>query len=336
MTESMGALSPTPGEEFLARARTVLTTEAQAILEVRNNLGADFIRAVQCISMARGRVVVTGMGKSGIVGKKIAATLASTGTPSFFVHAAEGAHGDLGMIRPGDVVLALSNSGETDEVLALLPSIKLFNNVVIAMTGNAQSTLARQADVRLTVTIKDEGCPLGLSPMTSTTAMLALGDALAAVLMERRSFRREDYAVVHPKGNLGRRVLTRVKDLMISGDKLPLVRPEFTMRTVIHVMISSNLGLAIAVDEEKRLAGILSDGDIKRLLEMPGDLFSRRMDDVMTSDPIRTTDDVLAESALRRMEYNNRREITVMPVVDASDRVIGLIRLHDILQAKIR
>ena len=245
-------------------------------------------------------------------------------------------HVFIDWILPGDVVVALSNSGETDEILSLLPSIKLFNTKIIALVGNSKSTLARQADIILLVPVKDEGCPLGVTPMTSCTTMLALGDALAAVLMEIRHFRREDFAVFHPKGSLGRRLLTRVKDLMISGDGLPFVRPEFTLRSVIHTMISSNLGIALAVNDDRKLRGILTDGDIKRLLEMEGDFSSRLMSDVMTADPISTTPDILAEEALRQMEYNKRRQITVMPVVDSENRVLGLIRLHDILQAKIR
>jgi arabinose-5-phosphate isomerase len=325
-------------EAYLARARSVLDTEARALVALRDELGTAFVRAVTAIAEARGKVVVTGMGKSGIIGKKVAATLASTGTPAIFVHAAEAAHGDLGMIVPGDVVLALSNSGETDEVLALLPALELFDNVLIAVVANRESTLARQADLVLEIPVREEGCPIGLTPMTSTTAMLALGDALAAVLIDVRGFRREDYALFHPKGNLGRRLLTRVKDLMIAGDRLPLVRPEYTLRTVIHVMISTNLGLAIAVDDAGGLEGILTDGDIKRLLEARGDFFSKRMAEVMTRDPITIAPEALAESALRAMEYNRRekRQITVMPVLAAEGKVVGLIRMHEILQAKIR
>ena len=322
--------------EILARARHVLDVGARAILELKDRLGSEFVHAVQTIYQARGRVVVTGMGKSGIIAKKIAATMASTGTPALFVHAAEGAHGDLGMISARDVVIAISNSGETDELLALLPTLKIFNNPLIAIVGCGTSTLAQNADVVLEIPVKDEGCPLGLAPMTSTTLALALGDALAAAVMDLRNFRREDYAVLHPKGSLGRRLLTRVRDIMIAGDKLPLVRPEYTLKTVIHEMISSNLGLAIAVTPEGKMAGILSDGDIKRLLEMKGDFFSHTMEDVMTRDPISTTEDALAESALRAMEYNKRRPITVMPVLDAGEKVVGLLRMHDILQAKIR
>lgn len=328
--------APAGSDEILARARHVLETGAKAVLNLKDRLGSDFVRAVQLVFECRGRTVVTGMGKSGIIAKKIAATLASTGTPAHFVHAAEAAHGDLGMISPRDVVIAISNSGETDELLAMLPTLKVFNAQVIAIVGKSTSTLATNADVVLECPVADEGCPLGLAPMTSTTLALTLGDALAAAIMELRSFRREDYAVLHPKGSLGRRLLTRVRDIMVAGDKLPLVRPEFTLKTVIHEMISSNLGMAIAVTPEGKLAGILSDGDIKRLLEMKGDFFSHTMADVMTRDPISTTDDALAEAALRTMEFNKRRQVTVMPVLDAEDRVVGLLRMHDILQAKIR
>lgn len=327
---------PAGTDEILARARHVLETGAKAVLDLKDRLGADFVRAVQMIFECRGRTVVTGMGKSGIIAKKVAATLASTGTPSHFVHAAEASHGDLGMISPRDVVIAISNSGETDELLALLPTLKVFNALVIAIVGKASSTLGQNADVVLECPVADEGCPLGLAPMTSTTLALTLGDALAASVMELRSFRREDYAVLHPKGSLGRRLLTRVRDIMVAGDRLPLVRPEYTLKTVIHEMISSNLGMAIAVTPEGKLAGILSDGDIKRLLEMKGDFFSHTMADVMTKDPISVTDDMLAESALRAMEFNKRRQVTVMPVLDAAEKVVGLLRMHDILQAKIR
>jgi arabinose-5-phosphate isomerase len=329
-------VAPGAGEDILARAKHVLETGARAILELKDSLGTEFIRAAQLIFDARGRIVVTGMGKSGIIAKKVAATFASTGTPALFVHAAEASHGDLGMISQADLVIAISNSGETDELLALLPTLKVFNNQLIALVGRRESTLARHADVVLEVRIADEGCPLNLAPMTSTTAALALGDALAAAVMQLRNFRREDYAVLHPKGSLGRRLLTKVRDIMVSGDKLPLVRPEYTLKTVIHEMIASNLGMAIAVTDDGKLAGILSDGDIKRLLEAKGDFFSKKMADVMTRDPISTTDETLAETALRAMEYNKRRQITVMPVLDAAEKVVGLIRMHDILQAKIR
>jgi len=327
---------PSKEVDVIAVARTVLELEARAIQDTSKALDQNFVRAVRVLGNARSRVVVTGMGKSGIVAKKIAATLSSTGTPSIFIHAAEATHGDLGMIQGGDVLLALSNSGETEEVIELIPSLRLMGVKLIALVGDLRSTLSRVADVALQVCVTEEGCPLGLAPMSSTTAMLAFGDALAAALMKTRDFQREEYAVFHPSGSLGRKLLVKVSDLMHSGDALPLVRPEDSLRLVIQRMISTNLGLAIAVGSGGQLEGLITDGDIKRILDREGDFFALTMGQVMNRRPRTIDPTVLAETALRSMEENPERQITVMPVVDESDRVVGIVRMHDILQAKIR
>lgn len=323
--------------EVLERARSVLSIEAGAIARTAASLDQSYIRAVRLMSQTRGRVVFTGMGKSGIMAKKMAATFSSTGTPAIFIHAAEAVHGDLGMAQAGDVLVALSNSGETEELIQIIPSLRLMGVSLIAMVGNNRSTLARQSDVCLQVQVAEEGCPLGLAPMASTTAMLALGDSLAAVLMDLKQFRSENFALYHPRGSLGRRLLIKVSDLMHTGDRLPLVQRTDPLRTVVHAMISSNLGLAIAVDADGRLEGILSDGDIKRILEQHSeDFFARTMESVMIKKPITILPEVLAEVALRRMETETKSGITVMPVVDESGRVVGIIHMHDILKEKIR
>lgn len=323
-------------EDLLELARSVLSTEASTLLRMAEGLGPDLLAAADMLFSCKGRVVVCGMGKSGLVGRKISATLASTGTPSFFLHPGEAAHGDLGMLQPGDLVLALSASGESEELLRLLPFLRLMAIPVVAMVRHADSTLGRNADKLLRLPVEVEGCPLDLAPMASTTAMLALGDALAAVLMRRRQFRPEDFALYHPEGSLGRRLLTTVRDLMISGHHLPVLQPGTAMRAALHLLIESNLGAVLCADGDGRLAGILTDGDLKRLLENRTDFFDVPIEQAMTRSPRTIAPDELAETALRRMEENPRRQITVLPVVDAAGHVHGLIRMHDILKAKIR
>jgi arabinose-5-phosphate isomerase len=323
-------------EELLDLARSVLTTEARTLLRMAEGLGPDLIAVADMLISCAGRVVVCGMGKSGLVGRKISATFASTGTPSFFLHPGEAAHGDLGMLQPGDLVLALSASGESEELLRLLPFLRLMAIPVVALVRRADSTLGRHSDRLLLLPVEGEGCPLDLAPMASTTAMLALGDALAAVLMRRRQFRPEDFALYHPEGSLGRKLLTTVRDLMISGHHLPVLTPETAMRSALHLLIESNLGAVLCAGGDGRLAGILTDGDLKRLLENRTDFFDLPIEQAMTRAPRTIGPDELAETALRRMEENPRRQITVLPVVDAEGRVQGLIRMHDILKAKIR
>lgn len=323
-------------EAQLATARSVLQTELDVLGRLLCQLDETLLTATDVLHDCKGRVVVTGMGKSGIIGRKIAATFASTGTPSLFLHPAEAAHGDLGMVARGDVVLALSASGETEELLKLVPFLRLLAIPIVAIVKRKDSSLARHADRVLTLPVEAEGCPLDLAPMASTTAMLALGDTLAAVLMQRRSFRPEDFALYHPDGSLGRRLLTTVKDLMVSGHHLPVAAPGAPMREVLHVMIQKNLGAVLALGEGGVLEGILTDGDLKRLLDQRTDFFEMLLGEAMTRQPLTVAPEVLAEAALRVMEANPRRQITVLPVVEPNGRAVGLVRMHDILNAKIR
>ena len=319
----------------LDRAKKTIQTAIASLELLVSSLGDDFNAAVEKIFSIKGRVVVTGMGKSGIIAKKISATLASTGTPSFFMHPAEAVHGDLGMIIPADVVLALSATGETDEILKLLNNLRLRGVPLIAIVGAPESSLAKHADITLLAQIVEEGCPIGCAPMASTTTTLVLGDALAAALMQKRGFKREDFAVFHPGGSLGRRLTTTVKDLMIPEDNLPLISPRADMGELIKVMMATNLGAVFIVDESKELLGLITDGDIKRLLDREGEgFFSLSVKECMTQSPMTVQQSELAEAALRVMEQ--KRQITVLPVIDGEgNRVVGLLRLHDIIQAKI-
>ena len=319
----------------LDRAKKTIQTAIASLELLVSSIGDDFNAAVEKIFSIKGRVVVTGMGKSGIIAKKISATLASTGTPSFFMHPAEAVHGDLGMIISADVVLALSATGETDEILKLLNNLRLRGVPVIAIVGAPESSLAKHADIALLAQIVEEGCPIGCAPMASTTTTLVLGDALAAALMQKRGFKREDFAVFHPGGSLGRRLTTTVKDLMIPEDRLPLISPEADMGELIKVMMATNLGAVFIVDDNKKLQGLITDGDIKRLLDREGEaFFGLSVKECMTQSPMTVQQSELAEAALRVMEQ--KRQITVLPVIDGEgNRVVGLLRLHDIIQAKI-
>ncbi|GAB4223897.1 MAG: KpsF/GutQ family sugar-phosphate isomerase [Acidobacteriota bacterium] len=310
----------------LETARRVLRAEANAIRALERRLGEPFEQAVRLILETPGRVVTSGMGKSGLVARKIAATLASTGTPALFLHPAEALHGDLGMVVRGDVVLALSHSGETEELLRLLETIRRLGGRLIVMTGNVRSTLAREADLLLDTSVDEEGCPLDLAPMASTTAALALGDALAAALMRARGFSEEDFARLHPGGKLGRR-LARVGSLMHTGDTLPRVQPGAPMREVVLEMSRKRLGCTTVVDDGDRLVGIITDGDLRRLLERDPDPLSRTAAEVMTPDPVTLPETALASKALALME---ERKITMIPVVDDGRRLLGLIQIHDL------
>jgi len=316
-------------QSWLDKAHRVLDIEIAAIKAQHNVLGSEFIQAIETILALDGRLVVVGMGKSGIIAKKIAATFASTGTPAFFVHAAEAQHGDLGMITGHDAVLALSHSGETAEVCGLLPEIRRRGAKVIAITGNTTSTLARYADAVLHIPVEKEACPLNLAPTASTTATLALGDALAVVVLKQRGFREEDFARVHPAGSLGRKLL-RVADVMHSGDELPLVTADASLREAIMVMSSHRLG-ATGVTEAGKLIGCLTDGDLRRILEA-GDLDIEapvRMQ--MHPEPATITANKLASEALHYMET---RKIMVLFVCDNSQRALGVVHMHDILQGE--
>jgi len=310
----------------LAEAKRVLEVEATAILGVIDHLDHSFVDAVETIATCSGRVVAMGVGKSGIICKKISATLASTGTPSFFMHPTEAIHGDLGMLVKGDVVLAISNSGETEELNRLLASIKRIGAEVVAITGNPSSTLARGADHHLSAAISKEACPLGLAPTASTTATLALGDALAMALLVRRGFKEEDFAFLHPGGKLGKRFL-RVRDLMHGGGELPLVRASTGMHDVIYEMSKKGFGIAAVVDEERALLGVISDGDLRRLLLADDQLVKKTAGESMKRNPFTISADELASAALQIME---QRKITSLFCIDEHQRVEGIIHIHDL------
>ena len=308
-------------------AKKVLKTELEAIEGLLKRLDKTFEQAVELIFACQGRVVITGIGKSGIIGQKIAATFASTGTPSFFLHPAEAAHGDLGMLVKGDLLLALSYGGDTDEINQLLPTAKRLGIPILALTGNLKSTLAQAAEVALDISVEREACPMDLTPTASTAAMMALGDALAIALLERRGFKEEDFARLHPGGRLGKK-LTRVEALMHSGDAVPRVSPATPMPEVIYEMSRKGLGMTTVVEDSKRLAGIITDGDLRRLMERRKDeALNLTAADAMTRNPTTIPRTELAGAALRLME---ERKITSIVVVDAERRVEGVVHLHDL------
>ena len=317
---------------IIEQAQKVLAVEAQAIERLIPRIDEHFIKAIELLLDCKGRVIVTGMGKSGLVGKKIAATLASTGTPSFFLHPAEGIHGDLGMVTADDVVISLSNSGETTEVVSILPIIKRIGASIIAMCGNSQSTMALNADVFIDVSVAEEACPLGLAPTASTTATLAMGDAIAVVLLSKRKFTPEDFALFHPGGSLGRKLLLTVENVMHSGEDNPIVSAETNVKEALFVMTSKGLGATAVVDQSGCLLGILTDGDIRRGLETGHQFLEESVVNIMTKTPKTITADKLAAAALSIMEKNKPRPITVLPVVDKKNFVIGIVHLTDLLR----
>lgn len=317
---------------MLDKAREVLQIEAEAILSLLPKLDQDFIKAVQMILDCRGRVVVTGMGKSGIIGRKISATLASTGTPSFFLHPAEGIHGDLGMVTINDVVLALSNSGETGEVLQILPSIRRIGAKLISMCGNHNSTLAKNADIALDVSVAREACPLGLAPTASTTATLAFGDALAVALLSKRKFTATDFAIFHPGGSLGRRLLLTVADIMHTGDEIPFVKEGQIVQEALFIITSKGLGASVVVDKDDKMVGVLTDGDIRRALEHGLEFLKEPIGKFMTRTPKTIAATKLAAEALHIMEQNKPRPITVLPVIDKEGYVLGMLHMTDLLR----
>jgi arabinose-5-phosphate isomerase len=317
---------------ILAEAKRVIRVEAEALLTLAESLNSEFARGVELILSSSGRVVVTGMGKSGIICQKIASTLASTGTPAFFLHPAEGIHGDLGMIMRGDVVIAVSYSGETEEVIRILPVIKRLGAKLIAMSGNRSSTLARTADVFLEVAVKEEACPLGLAPTASTTATLAMGDALAVALLVERGFKAEDFALFHPGGSLGKKLLLRVEDLMHTGDAVPLVSKQTLMREALFVITSRGLGIAGVVDSRGALSGVITDGDLRRALEKGIDILNTTAGELMTRNPKRISSSELAAKAMQRMEEHSITSLFVFAGNDA-EIPIGIIHLHDLLKA---
>ena len=310
----------------LVEARRVLEVEATAILSVIQHLDDTFVNVVEMLNTSGGRVVTMGLGKSGIICKKISATMASTGTPSFFLHPAEAIHGDLGMIVRGDTVLAISNSGETEELLRILPSLKRIGAEIVSITGNPASTLAKASDYHISAAIPKEACPLGLAPTASTTATLALGDALAMALLLRKGFKEEDFAVLHPGGKLGKRFL-RVRDLMHTGKDVPVVETTATMNDVIYEMSKKGFGITAVVDPEGHLAGVISDGDLRRLLQKDEMLLRKSAADSMKVNPLTIGEGELASAALQIME---ERKVTSLFVPDEARHVQGIIHLHDL------
>ncbi|AJQ93891.1 KpsF/GutQ family sugar-phosphate isomerase [Gynuella sunshinyii] len=311
--------------DILETARNVISTEIDALTSMNKRLDQRFEKAVEIVQQSRGRVVVVGMGKSGIVGHKIAATLASTGTPSFFVHPGEAFHGDLGMIRPMDVALLISNSGETEEVIRLLSFLEYQQNAVIAMTGNPDSTLARHADTVLDISVDREACSNNLAPTSSTTATLVMGDALAVTLSSLKNFQPEDFARFHPGGNLGRRLLTRVKDIMHSRS-LPVCSPEATFREVVHVMTEGRLGVALIMNGAS-LRGIITDGDVRRTLELNDNPLALLASEVMTSNPKTINEN---ERFAVAEEYMNQNKINALVVVNDEGTVSGILQIYDL------
>ena len=319
---------------IIKRAKQVLQIEARAIEQLIGRINEQFVQAVELILACEGKVVVTGVGKSGIIGQKIASTLASTGTPAFFLHSTEGSHGDLGMLGKKDIVVAISNSGETDELSQILPLIKRYGNKLIALTGKVTSTLARAGDVVLDVSVEEEACPLGLAPTASTTATLAMGDALAVALLEKRGFKKEDFAILHPGGKLGKQLLLKVRDLMHVGDELPMVYEETLMKGALVEITSKRLGVTGVMNKQHELVGVITDGDLRRALERHTDLLEMTAGEVMTHNPKRIEADILAAQAVQRMEEHS---ITSLFVFDKAGEKTprGILHLHDLLKAGV-
>ncbi len=314
---------------ILDDAREVLENEAQGILNLIPKLGLEFEKAVEAIYQLQGRVILTGIGKPGIVARKIVATLNSTGTPALFLHPTEAMHGDLGMVTSKDIVLAISNSGETGDLNMILPSIKQIGAKLIAFVGNPESTLARQSDLMIDVGVEKEACPLGLAPTTSTTAALAMGDALAVALIKRRQFNHQDFKRFHPGGSLGERLSVKVSEVMLTGEKIPKVFPAQSLSEAIQEMDAKDLGAALVVEENQlKLVGILTDGDLRRLIKGKTSFEKTLTGQVMTPDPKSVSPEVLASEALQLME---QFLITILPIVDNEKRVLGIVHLHDLL-----
>jgi len=336
MTNFLHSLPGQPGtfdpERASALARQTLQIEAKALQTLAARQDKGFGRTVEVILRCRGRVVVMGLGKSGHVGRKVAATLASTGTPAFFVHPAEASHGDLGMVTAGDVVLALSHSGESDELAAILPAIRRLSVTLVAMTGGARSTLARHADIVLSCIVDQEACPLNLAPTASTTAQMALGDALAVALLDARGFVETDFARSHPGGSLGRKLLMHVRDLMRQGCALPTVAPDATIPQLLKEMSAKGLGFTAVVDSESKALGIFTDGDLRRLIERGADLRALRAEDVMQRHPRAIAPEALAVDAAALMEAHR---VTGLIVTDAEGRVVGALNSNDLMRAKV-
>lgn len=320
--------------KMIEAAKKVLQIEADAVLALLPRLNGDFSRAVETILACEGRLVVTGMGKSGLICQKIAATMASTGTPTLFMHPAEGIHGDLGMMTKGDLVLAVSNSGETEEICRILPVIKRMGLPLIGMAGNPASTLAKASDIFLDISVAEEACPLGLAPTASTTATLAMGDALAVVLLQERGFRAEDFALFHPGGALGKKLLLRVEDLMHQGDAVPLVRNETLLRDALFEITNKQLGVTGVLNSSGAMIGVFTDGDLRRVMESGLDSLQKPIDQVMSTNPKRILRHNLAAKALQLMEAHSITSLFVFEDDEAS-MPVGIVHLHDLLKAGV-
>lgn len=318
--------------DFRTRAAEVIQIEAAAVAQLQQYLDADFNHACQMIFDSKGKTIVTGMGKSGHIGNKIAATLASTGTPAFFVHPGEASHGDLGMLSADDVVIAISNSGETAEVLTIMPVIKRLGIKLIAMTGNAQSTLAKLADAHLCVKVEQEACPLGLAPTASTTATLVMGDALAVALLDARGFSADDFALSHPGGSLGRKLLLRLADIMHTDDQVPRVLEQATIKDALLEISQKGLGMTAIIDAKGIMAGIFTDGDLRRILDQRYDIHSSTIAQVMTKHCITAKADMLAAEALQIMQ---QKKINGLIITDEQNKPIGAMNMHDLLRAGV-
>ncbi len=319
-------------DELVTLARKVLDIESRAVSSLADRLGADFARACRICHATRGRVVVTGMGKSGHVSSKIAATLASTGTPAFFMHPAEASHGDLGMITGDDTLLAVSYSGETEEVLTIIPVVKRMGAKLVSITGKPGSTLAREADVHLDVAVDEEACPLNLAPTASTTATLAMGDALAVALLENRGFTAEDFARSHPSGSLGKRLLLRVRDVMHTGDEIPAVGPDVRLRDGLMEMTAKGLGMTAIVDQQGRPISVFTDGDLRRALDSGADIHATKMLEIVRDGCKTIPADALAIEAVNLLE---KYRITALPAVDQEGVLVGALNIHDLFRAGI-
>ncbi|MEB6334185.1 arabinose-5-phosphate isomerase KdsD [Serratia rhizosphaerae] len=320
-----------PGFDFQQAGKEVLQIERDGLAQLDSYINDDFTRACEKIAACSGKVVVMGMGKSGHIGCKIAATFASTGTPSFFVHPAEASHGDLGMVTPQDIVLAISNSGESSEIQALIPVLKRQQIPLICMTNNPESSMGKAADIHLCIKVPQEACPLGLAPTTSTTATLVMGDALAVALLKARGFTPEDFALSHPGGALGRRLLLRVSDIMHGGDEIPHVGTDATLRDALLEITRKNLGMTVICDDQMNIAGIFTDGDLRRIFDLGIDLNNAKIADVMTRGGVRVRPHTLAVDALNLMQ---QRHITALLVADG-DRLLGVVHMHDMLRAGV-
>ncbi len=336
MPQQSSSINPTPltpdTQRLLESGREVIETEARALSGLLGRIDDAFVAACRVMYACEGRVVVTGMGKSGHIGRKIAATLASAGTPSFFLHPGEASHGDLGMITSNDAVLAISNSGDTSEILTILPLIKRLGVPLVALTGNPDSRIAREADINIDVSVEQEACPLGLAPTASTTAALAMGDALAIALLEARGFSAEDFARSHPGGRLGRRLLLHISDVMHTGDGVPAVAASVRLSDALMEMTRARLGMTAIVDDDRKVLGIFTDGDLRRALDKRVDVHKASIDEVMTPGCITVRANLLAAEAVNIMQ---KHAIFALLVVDENERLVGALNMHDLLRAGV-